>query len=211
MNARDLYWASLADLPLRTGGTLLDLIRNGQGKRIVDISIGDDTAVDFVAAVACVEPPARAGVTLVYIEWPSQAMKGAAVFGCKGIEGVPDCNPYAGDRDCAQKLPLLCHIDRGLAAPPSNSRWTHYSVTRPWTGGEVAATQPVSGSSFKTIADADAYCAAAFGPGWRAAEWHMGGRGWNLAANGGGRTFAGHHWIDIRNQPYGACWKRNHG
>lgn len=208
-NVRDLYWVSMANLPLNSGGTLLDLIHAAPPQGIIDISIGDDTAVDFFAAAVCEAPKMRAGVTLVYREAQLPATNRYATFACKGVAGMPDCNPYAGDRSCSSSLPFLCHIDRNLAAPHSDTAWTSNDATRAWTGGEVAASPPVAGDRFKTIAQADAYCASQFGAGWRVAEWHMGGSGWNLTARSGGRTFAGHYWIDIRNQPYGTCWRRD--
>lgn len=203
-SVRDLYWVSMADLPLNAGETVLDLATAARGSRIVDITVGEDTVVDFVAAVACERPKTRAGVTLVHRE--ATPANGIAAFACKGFFGIPDCNPYAGDHSCSARLPLLCHRDRNLAAPLSDS--VSNDANRFWTGGEVAATPPVAGDSFKTIAEADAHCASHLDAGWRVAEWHMGGGGWNLTARSGGRTFAGRYWIDIRNQPYATCWRR---
>lgn len=206
-NVRDLYWASFADLPLSAGGTVLDLIQAGDGRIAIDIDIGDDTAVDFVAAVACERPPAKKGVTLVYNKLASRG--DIAAFSCKGMADEPDCEPYTGDQPCTRRLPLLCFLDRDLPAPVHTTQWDFKTITRYWSGGEVAATAPVAADSFATIAAADRLCAETFGAAWRAAEWHDGGPGANLVAKSGGRAFAGRYWIDIRGAPYGTCWRRN--
>ena len=78
-----------------------------------------------------------------------------------------------------------------------------------WAGGVVATTQPVAGSTFGTIAAANAYCAAQFGANWRVAEFHD-GWGWNFLAYGGTVSApsvpSARFWVDIYDQPQGTCW-----
>lgn len=205
----DIYWASLADLPLYSGGTVLDFIQTSMDRQVVDFAISDDSSTDFVAAVACEKPTAAAGVTFTHLDTIAAATPGIAGFDCyAAAPDESDCKPYVGNRDCSNELPLLCYIDRQLPAPRHNHR-DPTLISRSWSGGEVAATAPIRGDAFKTIADADRHCAAQFGQGWRVAEWHLGGRGAGFAAKSGGRKFSGHHWIDIRGAPYGTCWRRD--
>ncbi len=201
----EIVWASIGNVELLTGETLLDLVRASGDSLIVDIEVTDDTAVDFMAVAACEHPPAPAGTTVLHVDWLARMNRALAFFDCKAMA---DCAPYIGNRPCTDELPLLCFADRHLPAPhidlPDPS-----IVTRNWSGGEVAATPPVRAKSFRTIAEADARYANHFGKEWRVAEWHLAGRGHAFAAMTGGRKFAGEYWIDIRGAPYGACWKRN--
>ncbi|MFJ9694450.1 hypothetical protein [Kitasatospora sp. NPDC101183] len=64
--------------------------------------------------------------------------------------------------------------------PPRSSSTDHHGG---WAGGEVAATDPVAGTDLTSRAAADGLCAAAFGTGWRIAEFHD-GVGWSLWASG---------------------------
>jgi hypothetical protein len=199
--AQDVYWAELGDLPLQRGDSLLDLVRTHDQPRIIDIEILDDTAVDFVATVACESPQTAAGITFVPIDKRTTSPE-ITMFGC---HGNPYCPAYTGNRPCTDTLPLLCFIDRRQPAPGTESDF----IKRNWSGGEVAATSAVRGDSFRTIADADGHCAKQFGTGWQVAEWHLGGTGSNFSAASGGRRFSGEHWVDIKNAPYGTCWRRN--
>jgi len=207
--SEELYWASFEDLPLLSGGTVLTLIQSAGGKQIVGVGIGDDLSVDFIGVAAC-EPPKRgAGLSMAHKGPYADRERDLVAFACD--LGPTDCNPFTGDQPCERELPLLCHIDRQTPAPRYSDSDGFELRTQRWSGGEVAATPPVSGGSFKTISDADRYCAAQFGKNWRVAEWHIGGRGWGFSAKAGGRVFSGAYWIDIRNQPYATCWSRDRG
>ncbi len=201
----DLYWASLGDLPLPSGGTLLELIRSSGRSRVVDVEVADDTTVDFIATAACEHPPNAHGVTVRHVDEVTPAGNEVALFDCKALA---HCTPYTGNRPCTDQLPLLCYIDRQRPTPPA-ALPDPAILVRTWSGGEVAATAPVSAGTFKTIADADEHCAKQFGENWRVAEWHLGGKGASFSAMTGGRRFAGEYWIDIRGTRYGSCWKRD--
>lgn len=199
--SQDVYWAELGDLPLHRGDSLLDLVRTNDQPRIIDIEILDDTAVDFVATVACENPQTAAGITFVPTDKRTTSPE-ITMFAC---HGKPYCPAYTGNRPCTDTLPLLCFIDRRQPAPVTESDF----IKRNWSGGEVAATSPVRGDTFRTITDADSHCAKQFGTGWQVAEWHLGGTGSNFSAASGGRRFSGEHWVDIKNAPYGTCWRRS--
>jgi hypothetical protein len=208
LKSGDLHSASLADLPLDGGGAVIDLLKGGGN--IVDLLVRDDTSVDFAAAVACAAPAEHKGASFVAAPTLA-AFPDLALFNChRFTPGGGQCDPLAGDKPCESALPLLCFLDRGLAAPVGSPSAEFDILTRDWSGGEVAATAPVRGDSFKTIADADRFCAAQFGLGWRVAEFHLSGRGWSFAAKSGGRRFSGEYWIDVRGAPHGTCWARNH-
>ena len=134
---------------------------------------------------------------------------GVIYLGCGYTKGVGNqCNPYTGDTSCEAELPLLCFYDAGLGKPVNLKDSTYRPL---WSGGIVATTDRVKGSSFTTIADANAYCAQKFGVGWRVAEFHE-SWGWYFKAYGNvgnnwnqsNRRF----WVDIDDQVYGTCWGR---
>ena len=201
----DVYSIAFADLVLNSGETLIDFIRTGPTSGVVDVIIADDTSVDFFGATSCAPPDARAGLTYAFAPNVSDAARDIAAFYCASGE---ECDPFAGDTPCERALPLLCFRDVGLPAPayPSGSMEAYRG--RRWSGGEVAATAPIAASDLATITDADARCAQEFGPDWRTADWHLGGLGKAFLAKAGGRRFEGRYWIDVKDQPYGACWSR---
>ena len=112
------------------------------------------------------------------------------------------CNPYQGDTLCSAPRPLLCFIDLDAPAP------AYLESSRNWSSGLVAVTDAVPGDRFKTIGDADAYCAQNFGKDWRVASFHDGGGGWALSAYGSAGAPNGRVWVDIKNQSSGTCWSR---
>jgi hypothetical protein len=78
---------------------------------------------------------------------------------------------------------------------------------RYFVNGEVRLTKPVRGDSFKELADANRYCAAQFGEGWRVLSNHEGGGGTVISlSNIAPRSRA---WVDIRDQRYANCWDRD--
>lgn len=207
----DLYWAELADLKMASGRTLLDLVRSGDGTRTIDVTLGDDTAVDFMAMAYCEQPAGGHGLTLAHQSRLDGMSPGVVAFDCRDDRpGGTACDPITGDQACEAALPLLCYRDRDLPAPKGVPKMQAELMTRSWSGGEVAATAPVAGTRFATIAEADRHCAHSFGKDWRVAEWHLGGRGWGFSARDGGRRFAGRYWVDIRGASYGTCWRRSH-
>jgi hypothetical protein len=125
------------------------------------------------------------------------------------VAGDRGCDPHVGDTSCQISLPLLCFAEQRLSAPTELSTAPDGLGTRRWSGGQVAASAPVRGDRFSTIDDADRYCARQFGPEWRVADFHLGGRGFGFAAKLRGDGFSGRYWVDIRDQPYATCWKRS--
>ena len=112
------------------------------------------------------------------------------------------CNPYQGDTSCRVTLPVLC-LKPGGATLPAGVASGFYAG---WTGGTLAATQPVMGALLESVATASARCAAELGAGWRMAEFHDGGGGWGLQVQrGGGFGAWTRYWVHINDQP-GNCW-----
>ncbi|CAF1004708.1 unnamed protein product [Adineta steineri] len=91
------------------------------------------------------------------------------------FKGVPVCDAYNGDTDCENLLPVLCvKVDdsprpaypvtgEGAAMPV----WNYFG----WGRGHVASTKPVKASQFQTREAVDAFCADAFGSGWKVQSW----------------------------------------
>jgi hypothetical protein len=123
-------------------------------------------------------------------------------------EGKSQCDPYRGDMTCKAELPVLCFRDAGLDQP---ALLPTPSIRHSWSGGIVATTDPVRGDSFKTIRDANQFCADNFGDGWRVAEFHEGWAWYFWAYGNVGRMFNDAYrrfWVDINDQPKGTCWSR---
>ncbi len=205
----DIHWVDLARAETPSGRSVIDIIRASPGVSIFDVFVQDDTSVDFMALAWCEAPPTRMGVTLHSIPVPEDKAPDVAAFECRpATSGEPDCKPFVGDQPCDSPMPMLCFRDLDLPRPPEAA---FSSLTsRRWSGGEVAATEPIKASRFRTITDADRYCASRLGRDWRVAEWSAGGAGYGFAAKSGGRSFSGRYWIDIRGVPYGTCWSRDH-
>ncbi|MDM8543085.1 hypothetical protein QUF90_18570 [Desulfococcaceae bacterium HSG9] len=132
---------------------------------------------------------------------------GVVDVGCGHTSGAGNqCNPYNGDTICSAILPVLCFYDAKLAKPVNLD---DSSVYHKWSGGIVATTEAVAGSSFDSIKDADAFCVKTFGEGWRVAEFHD-GWGWYLKAYGNFGDGFDHArnraWVHINDQPDATCW-----
>jgi hypothetical protein len=109
---------------------------------------------------------------------------------------------YNGDTSCAASLPVLCLRPEGLPLP-SDITPDFYNG---WSGGEVALTDPVLGSTLTSPAVANALCASTFGPGFRMGEHHDGGGGWGWWALG---SFAQTRmWVTVNDQN-SSPWKSN--
>ncbi|MGB1251526.1 MAG: fasciclin domain-containing protein [Candidatus Promineifilaceae bacterium] len=128
---------------------------------------------------------------------------GKQMHGLVQISADKITNPYRGDTDCDQRLPILCIRVDGHQ-PPANADGNNYSFG--WSGGTVNTTYPQSGHSINTREKANNMCKSAFGSGWRVVEFHdgqfgtAGTDGWRLWAYGGlntGRRF----WAINNDQP----------
>jgi hypothetical protein len=126
------------------------------------------------------------------------------------------CDPYVGDTSCTESRPLLCIRKDGSSNCGESS-----SFYDGWTGGTVALTPfLVRGTELTSAAAADAICSRTFGAGYRMAEHHDGGGGWQWRAKGsinplstpasthpryGTPNSPNRFWVRIINQP-GNCW-----
>jgi hypothetical protein len=175
-------------------------------------------AADDIAGIRTVYP--RNGMTWTRIGAPPLQTDGV---GCSG------CNPYQGDTSCSSSLPILCVKPEGLQRP-------NYAVSgspsqRGWSGGHIRLTTAAVGTSLGSLANANAICAAAFGTGYRMAEFHDGkyvtgmgadayygntwptsgllNGGWNFYAYGNVSS-ASRFWTYINDQPAN-CWNSTSG
>jgi hypothetical protein len=112
-------------------------------------------------------------------------------------------NPYRGDTNCNQRLPVLCIKVQGYSVPTSQKG---IYFNQGWSGANVNTTYPFSGHEINTRDKANGKCREAFGGGWRMAEFHdgalgqLGTDGWRFWAYGGlpvGRRM----WVSINDQP----------
>lgn len=125
------------------------------------------------------------------------------------------CEAYVGDTACAERRPLLCLAVDGRPRPdgiatPRAGGVMDDGFYSGWAGGRVALAPAVRGDAFARRSDADAYCAATFGAGWRVAEHHDGMTadgshgGWGFVANGR-IADAGRFWVAI-DDTRANCW-----
>lgn len=121
-----------------------------------------------------------------------------------GIDKVScsNCNAYQGETSCKVSLPVLCtRIDN---APRPAYTATPSEYYDGWSGGHIATTMPVQGTSLSTATTGDQLCRATFGDGWRMAEFHDGNGGWSFRAYGYIRNDQ-RFWVRINDQPAN-CW-----
>jgi hypothetical protein len=92
-------------------------------------------------------------------------------------------NPYRGDTECGEKLPLLC-IQRDYTQPPSSSYY------QGWAYGTIKVTAPIQGYQLKGMGAADLICSQAYGAGWEVVEYHDGNLGLAIGALSGHDVWA---------------------
>ena len=210
--AGSLVQASLADIALSSRNklhpghrTLLDYV-NAAGERAwIDVNVQDDTSVDFMGMAICQRPPRDFGITLAPGLQDDRPAKGVVVLACRLVGWNNHiCNPYHGDMPCTRPLPLAC-FKPGEAPTPRDLNGRRGA--RSWSGGSVAVTEAVPASRFRTIRDADHFCAGRFGPDWRTAAFHDGVVD-GIAAFGDRQAIQSRVWVDIADQPYATCWTR---
>ncbi len=152
---------------------------------------------------------------------PSLGVDNVGIFGTG--------NPYTGDTNCRIKRPILCVNVDGSPRPNYNVS-PGYEMYNGWVEGHYTTTVPTKGTALQSQAHADSLCAAAFGTGWRMAEFHDGAyingmdsthygnsigsqSPWQSGAPHGGHTAWGfghvrndtRYWVAINDQP-GNCW-----
>lgn len=205
----DVYSVDIANVILGPGPSLLDFIRDPAFPGFVDVVISDDTAVDFMGLALCSPPVSDTGLTFWYSSiLPDPVSAGPARATCYPSDDSESyCDPFVGNTSCATELPLLCFRPGDRPAPDLRGLGVWESYMRFWTGGTFALSEPVAAEGFSTLDDANAACRDAFGDGWRVADFHLSGRGFEIVAEGPAE-YDGRVWIDIRDQPYAACWGR---
>jgi len=210
----DLYFARLSDIefyinnsqPNRKFAGLLDYIQAQSEIAYVDITVSDDTIVDFNAMAVCERPIGNRGVTLTTHGSALPNSPELTVLSCNAdVRQVP-CNPYYGDVLCREELPVACFEDLSLPFPDTLEPNKGFSDH--WSGGKIGYTSKVRGDSFATIQDVNAFCASQFNANWRPLSWHDGGSTNVLAYNYKGLA-KGRAWTDIVDQPDATCWSRD--
>lgn len=141
---------------------------------------------------------ASGGMGMTWGKMSHGTVPGVDEVGCS--VGSFYCNAYRGDTSCMTSLPILClNVD---GSPKPSGLYTDFY--NGWARGNIATTQPIPGTWLTSQAAADQLCANYFGAGWRMAEFHDGGGGWDWYAYGNVRSDM-HFWVRISNQPAN-CW-----
>lgn len=151
--------------------------------------------------------PIGYGLSFAFATDPKQPPNTANIS-CHGEPAPQDrphqgsCNPYQGDTSCRTVLPVLC-LKPGSESMPAGVESGFY---KGWTGGTLAASQPVMGAIIKSEAEGTTRCEAELGTGWRMAEFHDGQGGWGLqGVRGSGLAAGNRYWVHVNDQP-GNCW-----
>jgi len=110
----------------------------------------------------------------------------------------PECDAYQGETVCSARLPVLCLKQDGSPSPVPTDFYNG------WAKGNIALSRAVRGDSFKSRAEADAFCRAEFGQGYRVGEHHDGGGGWGWQAYGNIDDTT-RFWVTVDGQP-SSCW-----
>ena len=139
--------------------------------------------------------PRSAGKAMTWAKLGHNATIGTDNVGCS------NCNAYTGDTQCTAFLPVLC-IKQDNSPKPSSLTTDFYSG---WTGGHIATTHAIQGSTLTSLQVANQFCVDNFGAGWRMAEFHDGNGGWTFTGKRGAINEQLRHWVHINDQP-GNCW-----
>jgi hypothetical protein len=186
--------------------SLLSFLNLNAGGGWLDIFVQDDTAIDFIGLALCRPPVVRKGLTLMPVSRPGPEHRTLIHLNCHAVSDLNrKCEPYVGDTVCSAALPVACLRPGHLPSPVDAAGRV---VTNDWSGGDIAATESVRGDRFRTVADVDTFCAERFGPQWRMAAIHDGGRNQSLSGRGDPKTITDRVWVDIADQPHGTCWAR---
>ncbi len=184
-------------------GNFIDYLNRTDRPDAVDFEVADDTSVDVAILVLCQKPQVERGTS--FAEYRSKfAGPDVSFLSCFLDKTQAPCNPFEGDQICTAALPVACYKPGGRT-PPNLVKVGLGEGYSP--GGEVRTTAPIAASSFTTRANADAYCVAQFGAGWRILEYHVG-------AGGAIATYSAiapqtRVWVDVSDQRYGNCWDRD--
>jgi hypothetical protein len=184
-------------------GSLLDYLNSTARVDALDMMVQDDSIVDVAALITCQRPEPARGLTLHEFR-VRRFGEDISVMTCGDDKTQGMCDPFAGDLLCSEPVALACY-KAGKQTPPPALNENPY-LSRFFVNGEVRLTGPVRGDRFGTLAQANQYCAAQFGAGWRVLSYQEGGGGNVISrSNVAPKSRA---WVDIRNQRYGNCWDR---
>ena len=179
---------------------VIDYMNEAGKPRSVDLSIADDSVVDFAALALCQKSIQNKGVTFSEYHYKTDG-DDISNLACISDKAARACDPHIGDTQCHIETPLACYRDGGAVPRPRSMDDVSY-----WVGGEVRLTKPVQGSQFKTVSDAHGYCASQFGDGWRVLDFHESGLERIISQS---RIPAGTRaWIDIKTTS-ATCWARD--
>jgi len=133
-------------------------------------------------------------------------ISGVIEVGCWDSTGSK-CEPYRGDTMCSTKRPMLC-INTSVNSAPKPA-WVPSTPKHRFVKGVIATSRPVSplAAGLNTLTKANNYCRAAFGPGWKVANFHQGDQ-WNFKSYGNVGTKTKRFWVNIRDQANGNCWSQ---
>lgn len=204
-----LLTLDLAQLPkslaLGSSERFVDWANSAARPDRLEVAIGDDTSVDFMALVLCMAPDEMRGVTTR--EFHNKSIgEDLSWLRCNGDFSQPGCDPYSGDMSCAVALPLGCFKPGSRSPDIARLKQLELPLDS-FNGGEVRMTAPVAGKNFPTVASANAYCSAKFGAGWRVLSYHEGGGGGLISYSR--IPPKSRMWIDIVDQPRANCWDRD--
>lgn len=218
-----LAWARFEDIRLTTGSAapgaarlerdLTAYVRSAPGGLPVDVSVSDDTAVDFMAMAWCEAPLEHGGYTRAIRRLSlAQGEPVVQLWGGFDLRTQAAGNPFVGDTPCDEARPLACFQHTGRPVPNAVSAYDRpgdaQGLARQWSQGRYRATEPVRGDAFATAADADRFCGKRFGAGWRVADLNLGGNDFAVSGEGGPELDGLRVWVDIKDQPYATCWAR---
>ena len=193
-----------SNLTNKDPGTLLAFIRSNidtspSPSTKVQVSIADDTVVDFIGFAVCEEPPHNKGTVFTAGVQKIEGLENVVILSCTDAGGI-ECNPYGGDLICSESLPIACFKEGGKPRP--------YNAPIPprnhWSGGDTKLTPAVRGDQFTNADEVHEYCAALFGPKWRASSFHDGMS--NTAISYADIPDGTRAWVDVKGQEYANCW-----
>ncbi len=124
------------------------------------------------------QPTAAVKTAMTWAMLNTAQSSASNVYGRPGADATTE--PYQGDTWTNNKLPILCISKTPLLPSPSTSvigapyQTPGGAWRATWSGGMIAVTSPVKGTSLTSRAKADALCASQFGAGYRMAEHHDG-------------------------------------
>ncbi len=184
-------------------GSFIDYLNRADRPDAVDLEVEDDTAIDVFMLVLCQQPQTKRGTS--FSEFRTKLVAAdVSLLTCALDKTQEPCNPFVGDKLCTAELPVACY--KPGARVPANLNQAGLGAGYA-TGGEVRATPAIAASGFQTRTDADRYCSAQFGAGWRILEYHDGSSGAIVTYSAIAPMTR--LWVDVRDQRYANCWDRD--